>query len=1325
MTGFPAFFRALWATPQWPEPEPFPWQIMLADRAASGDWPLAINLPTASGKTACLDAAIFGLASTANQGIEKRLPRRIWFVVDRRIVVDEAFERAREIASRLTAADRGPLAEAAESLRSISGTGRPLGVARLRGGAWISKDWARLPSQPIIICSTVDQVGSALLFRAYGHSDETASIYAGLAAHDSLIILDEAHCAVPFMQTLEAVARYRDAPWAKQPLQTPFRYCVMSATPPDSVPEGALFPKPSERTAALDHPVLQKRIMARKLATPEIPVKNDADFVARAAELAQKYSENGNLRVAVMVNRVAIARSVAESLAGRVGDGADVILLTGRIRPLDRDALVERWKDLLKAGSTRTPAKPAIVVTTQCLEVGADFSFDALVTECASLDALRQRFGRLDRLGRLGETRASILIRERDIRKPKDDGDPIYGKSIYETWTWLRESEQQLADGTVDFGVSALDVRTNALRNGNSDRFRSLMAPWDEAPVLLPAHLDLLCQTSPLSAPEPDVSLFLRGKKAAAPEVRVVFRSDVTGENEDIETLSLAPPTSPEMLAVPLRRLKSWLQNASVEDVAGDVELLREDDETSDSGQAAVHRFVIWRGREKSEVTDDVARVRPNDIIVLLPSTTASVELGQSIVGPEGLGDDWLDLAEHAIMRAKGKAILRLHPAVLKPLCGRASVANLLALAGSDPEKDDVLAGLDAVLEEDKPALEGVEQNGPAFLPEWLREVICSLRADSRLRIEDHPAGGLILIGKKKLPSANGAEDDLFADAEDRTSEATDPISLEDHTAAVSRVAREFATRCVGDRFSDSIQAAAQTHDLGKLDWRFQLLLHGGDRVAASDGKALAKSPELPERKRRRAEIEQDARLPKGFRHEFLSMQLAEHFRLTPADAESRALALHLIASHHGYARPFAPAAPDESVARGRVGDLSLRPIGMEATLSAADRQAMTPADRINSGVPERFWQLTRQYGWWGLAYLEAVFRLSDWEASRRIGEPLKADFGVPPALPVAPSGREYAIALDALDGANPLAFLAALGTLRVLTRALPESEARLSWEQRLGAWRPSLRTAELLDEARLCETLWKYGLDVSVMFSDDLLAAVILDSPKNKKGEASWKDKLKFPLRPFRDFCLAASESSTVSAEFAAAWASETAFTGEDGHELAMRTRFDFTAGQQAFIGMLRELKGSCSPADLRRSLFTGWRYSTAAVSMRWDTQDEKRQYALQSSDPTGSDNPPAADLGANFIAVEALPLFPLVPDRKGGQAGFRGKGSDRYWSWPIWTCPISLDVVRSLLAVPMTASKGWPALNRREVGISTVFQSRIVMPSGRYRCFTPARDV
>jgi hypothetical protein len=93
--------------------------------------------------------------------------------------------------------------------------------------------------------------------------------------------------------------------------------------------------------------------------------------------------------------------------------------------------------------------------------------------------------------------------------------------------------------------------------------------------------------------------------------------------------------------------------------------------------------------------------------------------------------------------------------------------------------------------------------------------------------------------------------------------------------------------------------------------------------------------------------------------------------------------------------------------------------------------------------------------------------------------------------------------------------------------------------------------------------------------------------------------------------------------------------------------------------------------------------------------------------------------------LAVEALPLFPLAPDRGAGQAGFEGKADKRSWSWPIWTQPISLDVIRSVVALPLNDGDEWPASNRREIGVAAVFQSRIVMPSGRYRCFTPARNV
>ncbi len=70
------------------------------------------------------------------------------------------------------------------------------------------------------------------------------------------------------------------------------------------------------------------------------------------------------------------------------------------------------------------------------------------------------------------------------------------------------------------------------------------------------------------------------------------------------------------------------------------------------------------------------------------------------------------------------------------------------------------------------------------------------------------------------------------------------------------------------------------------------------------------------------------------------------------AGAHDPELVRHLVASHHGCARPFFPVPEGSSLA--------------------------DPVVRLDGGVAERFWALTRRYGWYGLAYLEAILRLAD-----------------------------------------------------------------------------------------------------------------------------------------------------------------------------------------------------------------------------------------------------------------------------------------------------------------------------------------------------------
>lgn len=413
---FPEFFSAVYGY------APFPWQTRLAGLVAVQGWPGVLDLPTGAGKTAAIDVAVFALALDAGRS-SRTAARRIAFVVDRRTIVDQAFERAQHLARILSEGASPVVARVSARLRSLSLDGPPLLTAQLRGGIARDDGWARTPDQPLVVVSTVDQVGSRLLFRGYGVSDEMKPVHAGLLGNDVLYLLDEVHLSQPFRETLHAVAhRYRG--WASAPLAAPFGVVEMSATVGE--PQTSTF---HLEAADRDDSRLSPRLTAPKPAA--LIESTERKCLADVYAQVRKMLGRPGAAVAVVMSRVNRARDVHRDLVERLArEDVDVVLITGRMRPWDRDSLERAVIPRIRSGRTRSERdRPIVVVATQCIEAGADFDFDALVTECASLDALRQRFGRLDRLGDLGGTAAAAVIALKETLSE----DPIYGEAVGNT----------------------------------------------------------------------------------------------------------------------------------------------------------------------------------------------------------------------------------------------------------------------------------------------------------------------------------------------------------------------------------------------------------------------------------------------------------------------------------------------------------------------------------------------------------------------------------------------------------------------------------------------------------------------------------------------------------------------------------------------------------------------------------------------------------------------------------------------------------------------------------------------------------------------------
>ncbi len=526
---------------------PFPWQVRLAQRVAQGRWPDALNLPTSSGKTAVLDVWLWahsaGIAGT---------PKRLYYVIDRRLLVDA-------------------VADYADKLFKQSATEGH--VVRLRGGLGSADaSWMLNPGGLSVISTTLDQIGSRLLCRAYGASRWAAPVHAGLAGNDALIVLDEAHLVEPFRQTLQRIQHWRGK--ASEPALSPWHVLTMTATP---MGQGTEVLTLADEDKA--HPVLSRRLTAAKLARLVNGKPGDL------ANEARRLRHDGAGVVGVVVNTVDTARRLCVELSAQ----GECLLIIGRARPAERDALAQEIMQRAGTGTRSAGRKPLFVVATQTIEVGLDLDFDALVSELAPVSALRQRFGRLDRLGELGTSWASV-VKVPAAKWP-------YPKSLLDAaWAWL------------EAGAKKSGKLAKVVNVGIAAQHEAPAEPVLQSPVL--GWPDLALMFDP--AVDIDITPYLHGEKRST-DAFVAWRAalDLCPPDEWADALESAPPSSLELMPIPLHALKRWL--SGVESCASDLESTPEPEEAKP--HATPPQVLRWDG-ETAELVS-VAALRTSDIVVL------------------------------------------------------------------------------------------------------------------------------------------------------------------------------------------------------------------------------------------------------------------------------------------------------------------------------------------------------------------------------------------------------------------------------------------------------------------------------------------------------------------------------------------------------------------------------------------------------------------------------------------------------------------------------------------------------------------------------------
>lgn len=269
-------------------------------------------------------------------------------------------------------------------------------------------------AQPVII-TTLDQL--LLTFLQVGKYFMKRPHLRG-----SVIILDEVHT---FSQNMLYILSYFIEKFSEL---YNLRLCVMSATFPSVLMKHFIDLFGEVEKVWLDDEFRNRRRVMYRL------IEGKRDVLEIIEDVVKLYnSKEKPFRIAIVCNTVEKSQKVFEELQKLNKSKINTELLHSRFIYKHRCEKEDKINNWIRNGES------FILVATQVIEVSLDISFDFMITECAPLEALVQRFGRVNRYkDRTEETNMWITFpTEIDTKKRY----PYEKKYVTNTWKFLKDLE--------------------------------------------------------------------------------------------------------------------------------------------------------------------------------------------------------------------------------------------------------------------------------------------------------------------------------------------------------------------------------------------------------------------------------------------------------------------------------------------------------------------------------------------------------------------------------------------------------------------------------------------------------------------------------------------------------------------------------------------------------------------------------------------------------------------------------------------------------------------------------------------------------------------